>query len=134
MSVTMAERIHASWCRTAKVEPELGIGPQRSRLNLVQILDQVQRAQPAAGLERPAQLRRQNLVVVLTLDLARRPKPDRARRHICQSLDHSENALPGLGDRASPTAGEPGKPVPRAAPGVAVVTERLVRLLSASYS
>jgi integrase len=34
----------------AQVEPEPGVGPQRSRLNLVQILDQEQSARPTAGL------------------------------------------------------------------------------------
>ena len=43
------------------------------------------------------QLRHEYLVVVLTFDFARRPKPDRARRHLGQSLDHREHAPLGLG-------------------------------------
>jgi hypothetical protein len=49
----------------AKVETEPGISPQRSWLDLVQILDQVQRAQPTAGLERPTQRRHEYLAKLL---------------------------------------------------------------------
>jgi hypothetical protein len=97
MSMTMAERIHASRCRTPRSKPSLVSAPKRARLDLVQILDQIQRPQPAAGLKRPAQLGHEHLVVVLTLDLARRPESDRARRYVGPSLDQQRecSARPG---------------------------------------
>jgi hypothetical protein len=41
MSVTMADQTQASSWRTARSTPQLGIGPQRARLDLVEILDRV---------------------------------------------------------------------------------------------
>jgi hypothetical protein len=52
--------------------PQL-VAREHARLARVQILDQAQRPPRAAGLERPAQLWHEYLVVALTLDLA--PKP-----------------------------------------------------------
>ena len=61
----------------AEVEPELRVGPQGAGLDLVEVLDHVERPQPAAGLERPVEFGHQHLVVVLALDLARGPEPER---------------------------------------------------------
>ena len=73
--------------RHAEVEPELGIGPQRAGLDLVEVLDQVE-CRSSRSLS-SARCLHQHFVVVLTLDLARRAEPDGTRRHIRQPFDHA---------------------------------------------
>jgi hypothetical protein len=95
MSVTIAERTHASVASDPEVEPELRVGPQRAGLDLVEIVDHVERAQAAAGLERAVEFGHQHLFVVVGLDLARDTEPHRARRHVAESLDHDTDVLTG---------------------------------------
>jgi hypothetical protein len=64
-----------------RIEAELGVSPQRARLDFVEILDQIERAQLVAGLDGLVQRRCEHLVVVLALDLAGGAEAERAGRH-----------------------------------------------------
>src|SRR5215207_1146688 len=72
----------------AEIEAELGVGPQRPGLDLVQVLDQIQGPQATAGVERPAQLGHQHVGVIVALDFARDSEADSASGHLRDSLDH----------------------------------------------
>src|SRR5215217_6773878 len=70
MSVTIAERTHASWCRTPRSNPSFVSPATRRARSRRDPRSRRERAQAAALLERPAEPRHQHVFVVVVLDLA----------------------------------------------------------------
>ena len=107
-SVTIAERTHASRCLTPRSKPSFASAHSALAFDLVQVLDQVQRAQPAAAFDRAAQLRHQHLFVVLVLDLALRRGTPRVPggMSFSRSTPMAGDPPTAAGDPASPSPGE----------------------------
>ena len=77
-----------------QVAAEPRVRPQRRRLDLLEVLDQVQRAQPAAALQRRVQRGSQHVAIVARLDAPAGAKPERALRHPLEALDHDASLQP----------------------------------------
>ena len=65
-----------------EVQAELGVGPKRAGFDFVEVLDHIQRSQATPSLKCSPELGGEYVVVVLALNFAGCPEPDRARRHL----------------------------------------------------
>jgi hypothetical protein len=85
-----------------EVEAELAVSPQGVGLDLVEVLDHVERAEPAGALERRVELGHEHVGVVLARDLPGGPEAECARGHVLQALNHARTVRPSPGTAGAP--------------------------------